>query len=105
MSAAAESRSIGATSQAPAQTDNNIKGNTSNTELVGELYKWMESTGPNCEVRRAVVDFQYTTLESTLLPKYEKFLLWLTLHQEEYFTEAKELHSKREGKQVSFFCF
>ena len=90
--------------------NNNMDGNCKKTGddskiIEDELYQWMESTGPNCEVRRAVVDFQYTTLEQTLLPKYEKFLLWLTLHQEEYLTEAKEIHSRREGKQVSYrFC-
>jgi hypothetical protein len=74
-------------------------------DLEEKIYKWMQSTGPNCEVRRAVVDFQYSTLEQTLLSRHEKFLLWLTLHREDYFTKAKELHSKREGNQVSILFF
>lgn len=61
-----------------------------------------KGAGPNCEVRRAVTDFQYSTLKQTLLPRYQKFLLWLTLHPESWFTAGKEQHTKRElAKQVA----
>lgn len=62
----------------------------------------IQSTGPNCEVRRAVIEYQYSALKQTILPRYQKFLLWLTLHSEEYFTTGKEMyHSCQEGKEVS----
>ena len=61
----------------------------------------VQMTGPYCPVRKAVVQFQYSTLKQTLLPRYEKFLLWLTLHQEGYFMMGKEQHARRDGKQVS----
>ena len=70
-------------------------------ELQSQLATLVEMTGPNCPVRKAVVDFQYSTLKQTLMPRYQKFLLWLTLHPESYFLAGKEEHAKREaGKQA-----
>jgi hypothetical protein len=69
-------------------------------ELKPKLLTLVQMTGPNCPVRRAVVEFQYNTLRNIFLPRHQKFLLWLTLHPETYFTAGKELHAKREGKQV-----
>ena len=62
-------------------------------QLELELDILVAMTGPNCPVRRAVVDFQYTSLLQTLLPKYQKFLLWLTLHDSSYFGKGKEEHA------------
>lgn len=69
-------------------------------DLNQQLATLVEMTGPNCPVRKAVVDFQYTVLQQFLLPKYQKFLVWLTLHAEAYFLAGKELHAQREPKQV-----
>ena len=68
--------------------------------LKEQLQTLVQMTGPNCPIRRAVVEFQYSVLRNMLLPRYHKFLLWLTLHSESYFLAGKEEHSKREGKQV-----
>jgi len=61
-----------------------------------------KGAGYNCEVQRAVIDFQYSKLKQTLLPRYQKFLLWLTLHPEGWFSAGKEQHAKREAsKQIA----
>jgi hypothetical protein len=57
----------------------------------------IKGTGHNCAVKRAVVDFQYSKLKQTLLPHYQKFLVWLTLHPETWFTAGKEDHAQRES--------
>ncbi len=57
-------------------------------------------TGYNCELQRAVIDFQYSQLKQTLLPRYQKFLLWLTLHPESWFAAGKEQHTKREANKL-----
>jgi bZIP transcription factor len=54
-------------------------------------------TGLNCEVQRASMDFQYSKLKRNLLPRYQKFLLWLTLHEESWFTTGKEQYAQREA--------
>ena len=61
----------------------------------------VQMTGPYCPVRRAVIDFQYAALKDMLLPPYQKFLLWLTLHPERYFTTGKEQRALRERNKVS----
>lgn len=58
-------------------------------------------TGHNCEVQRAAIDFQYSKLKRNLLPRYQKFLLWLTLHQESWFTAGKEEYAQREASLQS----
>jgi hypothetical protein len=76
-------------------------------ELKESSLNFIETTGPNSNVRRAVVEFQYSTLKQTILPTYQKLLLWLTLHEEKYFVKGKEMHSCQEGRQVrsSVFLF
>jgi hypothetical protein len=49
-------------------------------------------------VRKDIVEFQYTTLSQYLLPRYQKFLLWLTLQPESFFLSGKEEYSKREAE-------
>jgi hypothetical protein len=78
----------------------NNNNNNNNEDLNQQLFTLVEMTGPNCPVRKAVVDFQYTVLQQFLLPKYQKFLVWLTLHPEAYFLAGKELHAQQEPKQV-----
>jgi hypothetical protein len=69
-------------------------------DVTERLTTLVQTMGPNCRVRRSVVDFQYSVLKHMLLPRYQKFLLWLTLHPEQYFSMGKEEHAQREGKQV-----
>ena len=80
--------------------DNNNDNANDNDELNQQLATLVDMTGPNCPVRKAVVDFQYTVLQQFLLPKYQKFLVWLTLHPEAFFLAGKEVHAQREAKQV-----
>ena len=50
-------------------------------------------------IRKEIIEFQYTTLNQYMLPRYQKFLLWLALHPESYFLAGKEEHAKREAEQ------
>jgi uncharacterized protein YlxW (UPF0749 family) len=68
-----------------------------NAEFTGET-NVVFVTGPCCEISRAVLDFQYTTLRQLVLPRYHKVLLWLTLQQESYFSVAKEEYASHEDK-------
>lgn len=52
-------------------------------------------------IRKDVVEFQCTALGQYLLPRYQKFLLWLTLHPESYFMVGKDEHAKRESTETS----
>lgn len=54
----------------------------------------LHGAGPNTEVKRAVIDFQCSLLRQTLLPRYQQFLLWTTLHPESWFMAGKEHHAK-----------
>merc|ERR1712232_1457792 len=51
------------------------------------------------QVRRAVVDFQYSTMKQTILPPYHKFVLWLTLHPEKFFTHARDSYVTPEDRK------
>jgi hypothetical protein len=74
-------------------------------EMKERLSYFLHATGPNCEVRRAVIEFQYSALKQIILPSYQKFMLWLTLHSEKYFATGKEMHSSRQdGIQVRACC-
>lgn len=57
------------------------------------LHQIVDGSDLNSAVQRGVVDFQYTVLKQNLLPKYQKFLLWLSLMEERWFLEAKEQHA------------
>jgi hypothetical protein len=85
-------------SQFKKDTEDNQNADVDWNERLSTL---VQMTGPNCPVRRAVVDFQYSTLKQMLIPRYQKFLMWLTLHPERYFLTGKEQHARQEGKQVS----
>lgn len=71
-------------------------GNSITTDSLATVFR---GTGHNCEVQRAVIDFQYSQLERTLLARYQKFLLWLTLHPESWFTYGREQYAKLEANR------
>lgn len=48
-------------------------------------------------IRKDIVEFQYTVLGQYLLPRYQKFVMWLFLHDEDYFFKGKEEYVKREA--------
>jgi flagellar motility protein MotE (MotC chaperone) len=77
-----------------------LQTNGDETNEQERLTSVLQGTGLNCPVSRSVIDFQYSTLKQMMLPRYQRFLLWLTLHPEQYFSAAKENHIRREGKQV-----
>lgn len=54
-----------------------------------ELQQLLHDTGPNCVVRERVASFQYEKLRQLLLPRYQEFLLWLTLQNDAFFSTAK----------------
>jgi bZIP transcription factor len=56
------------------------------------------------QIAQATVEFQYSTLKQVLLPRYQKFLLWVTLHDEGFFVAGKDEYTKKDGKQVSWAC-
>jgi hypothetical protein len=67
-----------------------------------DLVPIIRNTGSRSQISLTVTDFQYITLKQMLLPKYEKVLLWMSLHEESFFTAGKEEYVQREaGKQVS----
>jgi hypothetical protein len=67
-----------------------------------DLVPIIRNTGARSQISLTVTDFQYTTLKQMLLPRYHKVLLWMTLHDETFFTVGKEEYVQREaGKQVS----
>eukprot|EP00529_Nitzschia_sp_RCC80_P000189 CAMPEP_0113446410 /NCGR_PEP_ID=MMETSP0014_2-20120614/3691_1 /TAXON_ID=2857 /ORGANISM="Nitzschia sp." /LENGTH=873 /DNA_ID=CAMNT_0000337499 /DNA_START=329 /DNA_END=2950 /DNA_ORIENTATION=+ /assembly_acc=CAM_ASM_000159 len=51
-------------------------------------------------IRRDVVEFQYSTLGQYLCPRYQKFILWLFLHNETYFLKGKEEYQTREAQST-----
>eukprot|EP00526_Cylindrotheca_closterium_P005875 CAMPEP_0113618662 /NCGR_PEP_ID=MMETSP0017_2-20120614/9457_1 /TAXON_ID=2856 /ORGANISM="Cylindrotheca closterium" /LENGTH=572 /DNA_ID=CAMNT_0000528187 /DNA_START=84 /DNA_END=1802 /DNA_ORIENTATION=- /assembly_acc=CAM_ASM_000147 len=77
-----------------------IVGHTAEQEQQAKLAHFLQSTGMNSKVRRSVLDFQYTTLKQTILPPYHKFVLWMTLHPERFFTHARESHVTQDTKKV-----
>jgi hypothetical protein len=60
----------------------------------------IKSTSGGSPIAHATIEFQYNTLKQLLLPRYQKFLLWLTLHNESFYTAGKEEYATKDGKQV-----
>lgn len=60
----------------------------------------IKSTSGGSQIAQATIEFQYNTLKQVLLPRYQKFLLWLTLHEESFFAAGKDEYTKKDGKQV-----
>ncbi|KAF0692544.1 Aste57867_16356 [Aphanomyces stellatus] len=44
--------------------------------------------GPNSDERRAVVNYHFQQLDSLLLPPYTRFLLWMSIQEESFFTKS-----------------
>lgn len=59
----------------------------------------MSSSGGS-PIARSCTEFQYNTLRQVLLPRYQKFLLWLTLHNDTFFIAGKDEYTRKDGKQV-----
>ena len=76
------------------------------------LHQVLQETSPNSPVKQSTIRFQYATLKQTLLPKYEEFILWLTLREKAFFTKGKEERAKADvscckrsvSLYVSSFC-
>ncbi|CAB9509289.1 bZIP transcription factor [Seminavis robusta] len=60
----------------------------------------LRSSCGGSQIAQATVEFQYNTLKQVLLPRYQKFLLWLTLHNDGFFTAGKDEYTRRDGKQI-----
>lgn len=82
-----------------------------NHESICEL---LDTLGPNCMIRQNCTSFQYLALRQLMLPKYQVFILWLTIRPEGFFTAGKEdrikvdptraigrLSSKQIGEDIS----
>jgi len=61
----------------------------------------LHSTSGTSQIAQSTIEFQYNILKQVLLPRYQKFLLWLTLHEEKFFTAGKDEFAKKDGKQAS----
>lgn len=58
------------------------------------------SSSGGSPIARSCTEFQYNTLRQVLLPRYQKFLLWLTLHDDAFFIAGKDEYTRKDGKQV-----
>lgn len=65
-----------------------------------DLVPIIRNTGANSQISVVVTDFQYNMLKQMLLPGYYKVLIWLTLHEEAFFTSGKEEYIKREAEKL-----
>ncbi|KAL3902897.1 MAG: hypothetical protein SGILL_010651, partial [Bacillariaceae sp.] len=81
-----------------AELYNEQEGDDTRDERMGHALTDLLISKMEPTVRRDIVEFQYTTLSQHLLPRYQKFLLWLTLHPESFFLAGKEEYSKRESE-------
>jgi hypothetical protein len=74
------------------------EGETSSDERLGQVLSQLLCSTIESTTRKDIVEFQYTTLSQYLLPRYQKFMLWLILHPESFYTSGKEEHAKREAE-------
>lgn len=75
----------------------------------------VKNAGPNCTTRVAVANFQYDNLEAQLLPRYRRFILWLSSRHPKFYSTGKDQRSKMasagkatgrmSSKQVGEECF
>jgi bZIP transcription factor len=77
----------------------NQEGDDTRDERLGNALSHLLSSTNEFTIRKDIVEFQYTTLSQYLLPRYQKFLLWLVLQPDSFFTVGKEEHTKREAEQ------
>lgn len=66
-------------------------------EAVREL---LDEFGPNGTIRQNCTSFQYSALRQLMLPKYQVFILWLTLQRESFFTAGKEERAKTDSSRA-----
>jgi hypothetical protein len=78
-----EDKIIGLSSQVTDEIQEDVAG----FELIRDIF---DSLGPNCTIRQNCTSFQFTALKQLMLPRYQVFILWLTLQQEGFFTAGKE---------------
>lgn len=65
----------------------------------------VKNAGPNCTTRVAVANFQYDNLEAQLLPRYRRFILWLSSRHPKFYSTGKDQRSKvRRRFAVPFVC-
>lgn len=82
---------------------NDVKENPDqlNTEAgKARLAAILHCSSGHSQIAQTTMVFQYGALKQVLLPRYQKFLLWLTLHPESFFIAGKEEYTRKDGKQV-----
>ncbi|ETV72424.1 hypothetical protein H257_12554 [Aphanomyces astaci] len=57
-------------------------------ELREGVYSIQTRFGPNAKERQAVVNYHFTQLDSLLLPPYTRFLLWMSIQDEVFYTKT-----------------
>lgn len=62
--------------------------------LRDRIKRLIQCGGPNSTARRNAAAFQYDSLSQLILPRHKRYLLWLSLREESFFTTAKEKRSK-----------
>jgi hypothetical protein len=76
----------------------NQEGDETRDERLGQVLSQLLSSTTESTIRKDIVEFQYTSLSQYLLPRYQKFLLWLILHPDSFYTSGKDEHAKREAE-------
>ncbi|ETW03592.1 hypothetical protein, variant [Aphanomyces invadans] len=57
-------------------------------EVRAGVHSIQDRFGPNAKERQAVVNYHFTQLDSLLLPPYTRFLLWMSIQDESFYTKA-----------------
>ncbi|KAG9409407.1 hypothetical protein AC1031_019668 [Aphanomyces cochlioides] len=57
-------------------------------ELRSSVNLLLHRYGPNSDERRAVVNYHFQQLDSLLLPPYTRFLLWMSIQEESFYTKT-----------------
>ncbi|CAK4751469.1 unnamed protein product [Aphanomyces euteiches] len=57
-------------------------------ELRSSVNLLLHRYGPNSDERRAVVNYHFQQLDSLLLPPYTRFLLWMSVQEESFYTKT-----------------
>lgn len=60
----------------------------------------VRETGPLSPIFQAVLEFQGKTLQAALLPRYQKFWLWLGRNDEAFFSAGKEEFAERDADGI-----
>eukprot|EP00548_Thalassiothrix_antarctica_P007468 CAMPEP_0194147144 /NCGR_PEP_ID=MMETSP0152-20130528/22545_1 /TAXON_ID=1049557 /ORGANISM="Thalassiothrix antarctica, Strain L6-D1" /LENGTH=575 /DNA_ID=CAMNT_0038847839 /DNA_START=85 /DNA_END=1812 /DNA_ORIENTATION=- len=73
-------------------------GNARDDRQRHELIRYiLNRHGTNCIIRNEAASFQYDFLKQLMLPKYQIFILWLTLQYEGFYTAGKHERAITEG--------